>query len=170
MDKLFVISLQNTLEKSIVLLDNISTASYTDNTNGPFYTSIGAHIRHILDFYKSIFKGLSKSSIDLTLRDRDLSIENNIDTALTEIKKTLLILQNFSNYNLEKSIVLKDDLGSGKISIQTNLYSVLLQANSHTIHHYAIISQLLYVLNIEITDITFGYNSTTKIKVSNIIR
>ena len=38
---------------------------------------------------------------------------------------------------------------------------ILVQANSHTIHHYAIINYILYGLGIFVEDSDFGYNATT---------
>ena len=165
MSKPFISSLQNTLEKSLVLLENIPDSVYIDATVGPFYSSIGGHIRHILDFYFSIFKGLNNYLIDLTDRERNNAIEIDVYFAKTEIKKVLLELDSYSGYDLEEKYELIDDLGQGKMSIPTNLYAVFAQANSHTIHHYAIISQLLFAFEIVIEDKTFGYNPTTPAKV-----
>jgi len=166
MNKPFISSLQHTLKKSIILLEHIPESAYSDNSVGPFYSSIGGHIRHILDFYFSIFKGLNNYLIDLTDRERNTSIEIDVHFAKTEIKKVLAELDSYSNYDLEDKYELIDDLGQGKMSIPTNLYAVFAQANSHTIHHYAIISQLLFVFEIVIEDKTFGYNPTTPVKVS----
>ena len=166
MNQHFISSLKNTLEKSLVLLENIPVSTYTDNSVGPFYSSIGGHIRHILDFYSSIFKGLNTYLIDLTDRDRNLAIETDVYFAKTEIKKVLEELESYSRYNLEEKYELIDDLGQGKVSIPTNLYAVFVQANSHTIHHYAIISQLLFAFDITIADTSFGYNPTTPIKAT----
>jgi len=166
MSKPFISSLQNTLEKSLVLLENIPDSAYIDSSVGPFYSSIGGHIRHILDFYFSIFKGLNNYLIDLTDRERNNAIEIDVYFAKTEIKKVLLELGSYSNYDLADKYELIDDLGQGKISIPTNLYAVFAQANSHTIHHYAIISQLLFTFEIVIEDKNFGYNPTTPAKFS----
>ena len=43
-----------TLQKSQVLLDNLSNNQLCDVTVSPYYSSIGTHIRHILDFYQCI--------------------------------------------------------------------------------------------------------------------
>ena len=161
MNKHFISSLQNTLEKSLVLLENIPDSIYIDDSVGPFYSSIGGHIRHILDFYFSVFKGLNNYLIDLTDRERNTAIQSDIYFAKTEIKKVLAELESYSKYDLEEKYELIDDLGQGKISIPTNLYAVFTQANSHTIHHYAIVSQLLFAFDIVIEDKTFGYNPTT---------
>ncbi|PHS06672.1 MAG: hypothetical protein COA88_10045 [Kordia sp.] len=165
MSKPFISSLQSTLEKALVLLENLPEPVYVDDSVGPFYSSIGGHIRHILDFYFSIFKGLNNYLIDLTDRERNNAIEIDVYFAKTEIKKVLLELDSYSGYDLEEKYELIDDLGQGKMSIPTNLYAVFAQANSHTIHHYAIISQLLFAFEIVIEDKTFGYNPTTPAKV-----
>jgi len=168
MGKIFISSLQNTLEKSLILLDDMSVLVYTDDSVGPFYSSIGGHIRHILDFYRSIFKGFNNYLIDLTDRERNLELEVDVNLAKMEIRKVLTELENILQYDLEEKYKLIDDLGLGKLSIPTNLYSVLVQANSHTIHHYAIISQLLFAFDIVIEDTTFGYNPTTPQKRSKV--
>jgi len=165
MNKFFISSLQNTLEKSLVLLENLPESIYIDDSVGPFYSSIGGHIRHILDFYFSIFKGLNNYLIDLTDRERSTAIETDVYFAKTEIKKVLAELESYSEYDLGEKYELIDDLGQGKISIPTNLFAAFTQANSHTIHHYAIISQLLFAFEIVIKDKTFGYNPTTPAKV-----
>jgi len=166
MNRLFISSLKNTLEKSLILLENMPESAYVDDSVGPFYSSIGGHIRHILDFYTSIFKGLNNYLIDLTDRERNTTIEIDVNFAKMEIKKVLVELENYLNYNLEDKYELVDDLGLGKVSIPTNLYAVLVQANSHTIHHYAIVSQLLFAFDIVIEDKTFGYNPTTPQKAA----
>jgi len=166
MNKPFISSLQNTLKKSLILLESISNSAYVDDSVGPFYSSIGGHIRHILDFYTSVFKGLNNYLIDLTDRERNTTIEVDVNFAKMEIKKVLAELESYLNYDLEEKYELIDDLGLGKVSIPTNLYAVLVQANSHTIHHYAIVSQLLFAFDIVIEDKTFGYNPTTPQKAA----
>lgn len=166
MDRHFISSLQQTLEKSLVLLENIPSIIYTDDSVGPFYSSIGGHIRHILDFYTSIFNGLDSKLLDLSKRERNSIIETDVNFGIAKIKTVLTELENYTSYKLDANYKLIDDLGQGKVTIPTNLYAIFAQANSHTIHHYAIISHLLYAYDIVIPDKTFGYNPTTPIKVT----
>ena len=44
-----------TLQKSQTLLDNLSNTQLCDASIPPYHSSIGTHIRHILDFYDCIF-------------------------------------------------------------------------------------------------------------------
>ncbi len=52
-------------------------------------------------------------------------------------------------------------LGLGKIEMTYTYDALFSQANSHTIHHYAIINYILDGLKIAFDDADFGYNSTT---------
>ena len=54
MKKSIIKSLQYTLNKSTDLLTQIDSDSYINNTVGPFYSSVGSHIRHTLDFLNCI--------------------------------------------------------------------------------------------------------------------
>ena len=164
MDTHFISSLQETLKKALNLLEELPTSLYNDSSIGPFYSSVGGHIRHILDFYTSVFNGLDSNSIDLTDRERDCLIEIDINYAKSKIRRVLDDLEEFTTYKLDARYELIDDLGQGTVNIPTNLYAILVQANSHTIHHYAIISHLLYAYDIVIKDQTFGYNPTTPVK------
>ena len=54
-----------------------------------------------------------------------------------------------------------DDLGLGKIQMTYTYGAILSQANSHTIHHYAIINYILNGMKMPIKDYEFGYNPTS---------
>ena len=58
-------------------------------------------------------------------------------------------------------LIVSDDLGLGKIEMTYTLAAAFSQANSHTIHHYAIINYILDGLHINIGDPELGYNPTT---------
>ena len=46
------------LNRGINLLSSISDADYANNSTAPYYSSIGIHMRHILDVFSCIFDGL----------------------------------------------------------------------------------------------------------------
>ena len=62
---------------------------------------------------------------------------------------------------MTNEIVVLDDLGHGTLRIKYTLGSLLAQANSHTIHHYAIINYILDRLSIKMEDEDFGLNPTS---------
>ena len=70
-----IIAIEKNLQKGVQLLNSISDEAYADASFGPYYASIGCHIRHILDVYFCILKGVSSKKIDLTARDRNMEVE-----------------------------------------------------------------------------------------------
>lgn len=156
-----------TIEKSKSLLSVLSDEELSSNSISPYYSSIGSHIRHIYDFYDCSLKIDDKNFVDLTARQRIKSIENNCNSALDYIDELIDRIKNI-DFDIDKEIIVIDDLGTGRINIKYTFSALLAQANSHTIHHYAIINYILDRLNIKINVADFGYNPTTpKVAVSN---
>ncbi len=156
-----------TLQKSKSLLTLLSDETLSDKSVSPYYSSIGSHIRHIYDFYDCILNGKDNGQVDLTERKRIASIENCCDSALGYFNSLTEKIKTIGSSGGERIVVL-DDLGTGKIEIEYTFSALLAQANSHTIHHYAIISYILDRLNVAIEDPDFGYNPSTPKPVSNL--
>jgi len=149
-----------TLSKSKNLLETLSNDQLCNDNIPPYHSSIGSHIRHILDFYKCIFNGIQNGLVDLTNRDRDLLVEKDCCCAL-EYLNTVQDRLRKTEFDLDKNIEVIDNLGQGNIKINYTIGSLLAQANSHTIHHYAIINYMLDRLNIVMEDENFGMNPTS---------
>lgn len=156
-----------TLSKSENLLLRLTNEQLCNDKIPPYHSSIGSHIRHILDFYKCIFSGIENNLVDLTNRERNLSVETDCDYALDYLNSILLKLKN-SNLELNKTIDVIDNLGNGNLRISYTIGSLFAQANSHTIHHYAIINYILERIGVVMDDEDFGMNPTSpKITISS---
>jgi hypothetical protein len=154
-----------TLQKSQVLLQGLSNNELCDATVSPYYSSIGSHIRHILDFYDCLLTKHTDGTIDLTARSRNKAVESDCGSAqdyLNLIRDKL----NAASFDIKDTVMVIDDLGLGKTEIPYTYGALLAQANSHTIHHYAIINYIFDSLGISINDSEFGYNPTTPKPVS----
>lgn len=149
-----------TLQKSKNLLDCLQDDAFCNTSLAPYYSSIGTHIRHILDFYDCIFNLDADNIIDLTARNRNKHIESKCNSAKNYLNTIINTLSN-TDFNMDKTVNVIDDLGSGKLEIKYTLGAVFAQANSHTIHHYAIINYILEGLKIPFNDADFGINPTT---------
>jgi hypothetical protein len=155
----------NTLRKTNILLDELSNEQLSNCSVPPYYSSIGSHIRHILDFYDCILS-IEEDIVDLTNRKRDESVERYTESANIYLESVIERIKDIP-LELNKEINVIDDLGMGKIEIKYTFSSLLAQANSHTIHHYAIINYILNGLNLEFKDEQFGLNPTTPKKIPN---
>ncbi|MEZ4796413.1 MAG: hypothetical protein R2785_04525 [Flavobacteriaceae bacterium] len=151
----------NTLNKSKKLLESLSNDDLSDHTIPPYYSCIGSHIRHILDFYDCIFEGIASEKVNLIHRNRDERIHSDCDYAVLNVNRIIAKLESINHVCLDTIYTVTDDLGLGEVSIDYSLGAIFAQANSHAIHHYAIINYILDRLEITIQDETFGYNPTT---------
>ena len=149
------------LERGISLLNAISNDQYSNTTIAPYYSSIGSHMRHILDVFDCIFDGLTNKKVDLIARKRNLIIELKTDEGINYFNETISKLKQLNPNEFINIIEVSDDLGNGIVIAYYTIASVLIQAHSHAIHHFASIGYIISQLGIELPDVDFGFNPTT---------
>ena len=156
-------AINENLQKASLLLQSIDQNNYVNESIAPYHSSIGSHMRHVLDFFNCIIEGLDANKIDLTARKRDERIATQIPLALESILMIQQTLLNFSNVNTDYLVHVTDNLGQGNVTVSYTLESILAHANSHAVHHFATIGYMLHQLNVTHTVVGFGYNPTTPI-------
>lgn len=126
-------------------------------------SSIGQHVRHVLEFYICLLEGVSSGIICYDKRKRDLRLETDREFAIYIVKK---ITDNLPLLPIEKSMLLACDFGlSIPYEVQTLKTSVereLAYCLEHSIHHMALIKVALYSLGLkaQVAD-TFGIAPST---------
>ncbi|HJH30716.1 MAG TPA: hypothetical protein C5S50_00640 [Methanosarcinaceae archaeon] len=144
------------------LIFQLSNKQYTHQAKLLSEATIGQHVRHILEFYQSVFSGLDTKIINYDNRERNLMIGTDkgfaietIDFICTrlafDISDELLVLEgNFS------------DNEANEIQIKTTLFRELAYCLEHSIHHQALIKVGLIELNkLSLIDDTFGLAPAT---------
>ncbi len=154
-------AIKHNLELGARLLGTINDAQYSDTSVEPYHSSIGGHMRHILDIFDCIFDGLESGHIDLSARKRELEIEKSTKAGLARIERTLSRLSDLEQADMERLIYVSDDLGLGMVTARYTLAAALIQAHSHAIHHFASLGYILSKLGINMPKADFGYNPTT---------
>ena len=154
-------AITNNLQRGIKLLNAIDESQYTDISVAPYYSSIGIHMRHILDVFDCVFSGLELKRVDLSDRKRNELVEHKINFGLDYFEEIIVELEALNNENLDVILQVKDDLGLGYVTANYTLASILIQAHSHAIHHFASIGYIISQLDINLPDADFGYNPTT---------
>lgn len=154
-------AIEHNLNRGVKLLNSISDTQYSDTSVQPYHSSIGSHMRHILDVFDCIFSGLEQKHIDLTARKRNQLAEQKTAFGLAYFDETIKKLESLKSVDLDQKIEVSDDLGLGMITASYTLASVIIQAHSHAIHHFASIGYIICELGIELPDADFGYNPTT---------
>jgi hypothetical protein len=152
----------HTLNKSVSLLNQLNDSQLSNATIPPYFSCIGAHVRHILDVYDCILEGLDSKVIDLTSRKRDERMNCDCSYSISKVEAIITKLSQIDLNTIQQTgYTLRDDLGLGLIEMNYTLDAALSQANSHAIHHYAIINYILDRLELTFEDADFGYNPTS---------
>ncbi|WP_442266871.1 DinB family protein [Tenacibaculum sp. ZS6-P6] len=154
-------AIEKNLQRGIKLLNSISDKQYSDCSVPPYYSSIGNNMRHVLDVFSCIFKGLDKGKIDFSDRERNELAQLKTEAGILYFTDVINELRSLNKNDFDKIVQVTDDLGNGKITTNYTLSSALVQAHSHAIHHYASIGFIIEKLGIELPDNDFGYNPTT---------
>ncbi|HHC80169.1 MAG TPA: DinB family protein [Flavobacteriia bacterium] len=154
-------AIEHNLKRGVKLLNSISDIEYSDTSMEPYHSSIGGHMRHILDVFDCIFSGLESKKVNLAARKRNELAENKTAFGLAYFDEILQQLHTLKDVDLNQMIEVSDDLGLGTVTTNYTLASALIQAHSHAIHHFASIGYIISKLGIELPDADFGYNPTT---------
>ncbi len=123
--------------------------------------SIGAHLRHILDFYGAFYYGIEKGHINYDKRQRNPDIESNVASGVAQITaviEQLATLKHAANKDVEINASVEVD--STESYGRSNLIRELQSLHSHTTHHMAIIAIVFKLNNIKIDD-DFGKAPST---------
>ena len=115
----------------------------------------------LLDIFDCVFNGLETTEIDLTSRNRNMLVEQEIEHGLIYFERIVNMLRLLDNTDLNKIVTVTDDLGLGKVTTTYTLGAILTQAHSHAIHHFASLGYIISQLGIKLPDADFGYNPTT---------
>jgi len=149
------------LRRGVKLLNAIDNNVYSDRSVAPYYSSIGGHMRHILDIFDCAFEGIDSGKIDLTKRKRNSLAEEKVDFGLQYFYTIIEKLEALKGEDLSFKVEVKDDLGMGIVNAPYTMASLLIQAHSHAIHHFASLGYVISQLGVELSDKDFGYNPTT---------
>ena len=154
------------LQRGVNLLNSISNEQYSNSSVAPYHSSIGCHMRHVLDVFSCVFDGFDTNTALLNKRNRNESLELKTNLGIEYFNKVIDQLNTIEESDLKEIIAVTDDLGLGVKTVDYSLAAILMQAHSHAIHHFASIGYIIYQLGIELPDADFGYNPTTpKLKV-----
>jgi hypothetical protein len=135
------------LEQALEVLRRMDDATYAQAGAAPGISAVGVHFRHVLDHYRAFFAGLPFTEIDYDARDRRVPLERDRTLAIAAVMDYLRDLDRLS-------------AGLGEREVRVNLRSLAGQDGaadwsrstvkrelqflvSHTVHHYALIKELL---------------------------
>ncbi|MDX6747827.1 DinB family protein [Polaribacter sp. PL03] len=159
-------AIEKNLQRGIQLLKNISDEQYSNKSVAPYNSSIGCHMRHVLDVFSCVLNGLDSGFVDFSVRERNECAEKETSVGILYFETVISQLKKINKEDFNITIKVCDDMGLGKETANYTIAGVLMQAQSHATHHYASIGYLIYQLGVSLPNSDFGYNPTTPKKVN----
>jgi uncharacterized damage-inducible protein DinB len=152
----------NNLQEIKHALEHLSDSQYSQKLEVLSGSSVGEHVRHVLEFYVCLFDGVELGVVNYDNRKRDLNLQSKVSEALGSIGRISTKIESISD-NL--NLVLEGDCGVEEpvvFSIPTNLHRELSYNLEHSVHHQAIIKIGLRELSFEsIVGSEFGVAAST---------
>jgi|ERR1051326_3933775 hypothetical protein len=151
------------LRQALQLLGHLNDIAYTTSPRGMAPHRVGAHLRHILEFYRRFLEGLADSHIDYDSRRRDPLIERSREHAAAAIRAVIHALETSKELRQERIIWVRMEDCDEEIRepyMESSISRELQVLSSHTIHHFALIAMTLRLHGIEM-DRDFGVAPST---------
>lgn len=120
-------------------LGGITNQLYTKQSQYLFGSTIGQHIRHILEIYDVVLNGYSEGRFSFDKRERNKALEENIANMFTAVDR---IVSEISKEDKLLTCLLCNDDGQEE-RLTTTYFRELLYCFEHGIHHQALIKVAL---------------------------
>lgn len=139
-----VTALKESLYQEYTLLDQLSSAAYSEPAQGYFSSSVGMHIRHNLDHFASFFQGLPLGKVDYESRERRKELESDPSAAQRYLQKYMDALDGLASVEESSLQVRREDgLDVGPDSwLPSSIGRELQFLLGHTVHHNALIAMI----------------------------
>lgn len=145
-----------------ILCERLTPRDYMESLGILSGSSLGQHIRHIVELYQAVEKSRSTSIINYDDRKRNRLIETSPQTAAIEIQ---ILLDFLMEVTQDKNLILIGDFGKDDKEvrqIKTSLFRELAYNLEHAIHHQALIKIGLVQLDLaHFIDSDFGVAPAT---------
>jgi uncharacterized damage-inducible protein DinB len=132
-------SVENNLRELSHTVGFISDELYTKKSKYLFGSSIGQHVRHILEIYDALLAGYSSGKFSFENRKRSRILEENVKEMLYTIER---LVAEINKKDREMICVLHDHLNNEQ-ELKTTYFRELLYCFEHGIHHQALIKVAL---------------------------
>jgi hypothetical protein len=100
--------------------------------------TIGKHVRHVVEFYECLLKGLHKEEINYDKRERNLQIETNIEYTIIIIEGISAALE---QQKVDVPIKLATEYHPNEnFHVNSTYFRELVYNIEHAIHHFAIMA------------------------------
>lgn len=151
------------VNQAIELLDGMSIDEYQKNLPPHFPSSIGVHIRHIVDHFSALQEGYKNGHVNYNVRSRESQVEKMPKAATEMLNNIVNWLDNIGDDLLDKPLSIRSEIDLSRnhsTTCHSTLERELVFASSHAIHHYALVKIICAMQHLTIPEL-FGYAPAT---------
>jgi uncharacterized damage-inducible protein DinB len=123
------------LSQVLELINQLNDEQYTASLPVLSNSSVGKHVRHIVEFYQCLTNGLSGGCVNYDNRERNLLLETKRECTQNAIK----IIINYVTIIQDNPLLLSHTYNDTVSTLNTSVFRELAYNIEHTVHHLAII-------------------------------
>ena len=151
------------IEQGIALLRKLTPQQYNHRARPLVQSTIGEHMRHVLDLYHSLMAADKDSFVDYDVRRRGAAVETCQATAIAELQAIARWLGALTEQQLAATVTVSSEVTLYEKTVAQTVSCLareLIFVGSHTVHHYATISILAKSCDVDVSD-AFGLAPAT---------
>ncbi|HEY4288480.1 MAG TPA: hypothetical protein VGN00_15355 [Puia sp.] len=118
-------------------LGNLTDRQYTAPVSLLSGSTVGSHVRHLIEFYVELIKGYDSGCVNYDQRNRDELIESHRWVAMEKLEEIARTIA-----RSDKELMLITDVTAGEdgpLEVRTNYFRELIYNLEHTVHHMALL-------------------------------
>ena len=153
----------NILDQLQDFISSIDAATYQASHKPMFDSSIGQHLRHILDLFQALIKNSDAPIIDYDIRQRGIPLETVQQEGIQALKIVRQWMTNLNEDDLKRSVTILTEVDlTEKYSAQltSSFGRELVFASTHAVHHLALMATIAKVLGCQV-DAQYGVAPAT---------
>lgn len=142
-----------TLEQALTLLSSLTDDGYQFVATPYVGSSIGQHMRHILDNYQVLMAGMTQPPVDYNQRRRGSSVETCRQQAMDEIVQLQQWLSRLSEKQISAPLSIISEVclqETHSDCLASTVHRELIFVASHCVHHMALIGVAIKLQDLDV--------------------
>ena len=143
------------VDQLIEFVESLSEEDYRFNGSELFMSSIGQHLRHILDLYQVMVQPEQQGLVDYDVRRRGLALETEKAAGLQELKALRVWLEALPPESLMQEVQVKTEVllsETCSVNLPSTFARELVFTASHLTHHLALMVTIAKVIGHKVDD------------------
>ncbi len=143
------------VDQLVEFVESLSEEDYRFSGSELFMSSIGQHLRHILDLYQVMIQPTKEGVVDYDVRRRGLALETEKEAGLQELRALRSWLESLTPESLAQEVQVKTEVllsETCSVSLPSTLARELIFTASHLTHHLALMVTIAKVIGYQVDD------------------